>query len=316
MKHITFFLLGMVCYFASIAQQKTYFDQKGNKATDSTSAYVYRTFSKDSLNPTYFKYAEYYLKGDVLRVSAFVKTPHVVSSVVGQKLAYYPNGKLYTREQYNQWHQLTDTAYQYYQNGAIESIKVYNPEKKNADKIEYILLQDSLGKKLVVNGNGFLRLVYSDNYYESGPIVNNKKDGQWTGKYMKDTFVEIWENEELVSGTLKDSSGVSSTYNKDNYYLEPEYPGGLNTLRRNLGNNYRYPSKAMAEGISGTVIVGFIIERDGTMSNFKVEQDLGHGTGQEAIRALRQTSQKWKPGIQRGKPVRVAYRIPLTLNLQ
>lgn len=174
----------------------------------------------------------------------------------------------------------------------------------------------ALVKKLVVNGNGFLRLVYSDNYYESGPIVNNKKDGQWTGKYMKDTFVEIWENEELVSGTLKDSSGVSSTYNKDNYYLEPEYPGGLNTLRRNLGNNYRYPSKAMAEGVSGTVIVGFIIERDGTMSNFKVEQDLGHGTGQEAIRALRQTSQKWKPGIQRGKPVRVAYRIPLTLNLQ
>lgn len=82
-----------------------------------------------------------------------------------------------------------------------------------------------------------------------------------------------------------------------------------------MGANYQYPAKAVREGLSGTVILSFLVEKDGSMSTIKIEQDLGSGTGEAAMDALRQVRQKWSPGILRGNKVRVAYRLPITLSL-
>jgi protein TonB len=59
--------------------------------------------------------------------------------------------------------------------------------------------------------------------------------------------------------------------------------------------------------------MGFVVEKDGSLTNIIVIRDIGYGTGKEAIRVLK-TSPKWISGKQNGKPVRVHYSIPIPIN--
>jgi protein TonB len=96
--------------------------------------------------------------------------------------------------------------------------------------------------------------------------------------------------------------------------VTPEFPGGIKKFYSFLEKNYRYPAMAREQGVSGKVIMQFVVERDGSLTDIKVVRDLGLGTGEEAIRLLK-SMPKWKPGIQNGRPVRVAYTLPFSLNL-
>ncbi len=97
--------------------------------------------------------------------------------------------------------------------------------------------------------------------------------------------------------------------------VQPEPIGGLNAFRKWVGDNYTYPSGAIDAGVKGQVVVSFVVERDGSLTDIKVVKDLSYGTGQAAINVLKK-AKKWKPGIQNGRPVRVAYTLPISLNLQ
>ncbi|MEO8794122.1 MAG: TonB family protein [Daejeonella sp.] len=96
--------------------------------------------------------------------------------------------------------------------------------------------------------------------------------------------------------------------------VAPEFPGGIKKFYDFLSKNYRYPAMAREQGVQGKVIMQFVVERDGSLTDIKVLRDLGLGTGEEAIRLLK-SMPKWKPGIQNGRPVRVAYTLPFALNL-
>lgn len=97
--------------------------------------------------------------------------------------------------------------------------------------------------------------------------------------------------------------------------VNPEPIGGLNAFRKWVGDNYTYPQGAIDAGVKGQVVVSFVVERDGSLTDIKVVKDLSYGTGQAAVNVLKK-AKKWKPGIQNGRPVRVAYTLPITLNLQ
>lgn len=107
----------------------------------------------------------------------------------------------------------------------------------------------------------------------------------------------------------RDTSGV---YNQASVELMPEYPGGIQKFLQWVGSNYKFPKAASDAEISGRMIVQFVVEKDGTLTDIKVPRDLGFGTG-EAAKELLANSVKWKPGIQNGKPVRVQYTLPLML---
>ncbi|PRY48900.1 outer membrane transport energization protein TonB [Arcticibacter pallidicorallinus] len=94
----------------------------------------------------------------------------------------------------------------------------------------------------------------------------------------------------------------------------PEYPGGLVGFYRYVGKNFKYPEAARRDSVSGRLILSFVVEKDGSLSDIKVLRDLGAGTGDEAVRLLKE-SPKWNPGVQNGKPVRVQYTLPIQLNL-
>lgn len=95
----------------------------------------------------------------------------------------------------------------------------------------------------------------------------------------------------------------------------PEYPGGEKEMYKFIGDNIDYPRLAKETGISGRVFVSFVVERDGRVTDVQVLRGIGGGCDEEAIRVIR-AMPKWSPGKQRGKPVRVQYRMPIKFTLQ
>jgi protein TonB len=81
-----------------------------------------------------------------------------------------------------------------------------------------------------------------------------------------------------------------------------------------LSQNIRYPAAAREEGIEGKVILQFVVDKDGSVTNIEIKRDLGGGCGKEAERVVR-SMPKWKPGKQNGQPVRVYYTLPVTFRL-
>lgn len=94
----------------------------------------------------------------------------------------------------------------------------------------------------------------------------------------------------------------------------PEFPGGMQKLMNFLGKNIKYPAKAKMKRIQGNVLVNFVVEADGSITNLKVIKGIGGGCDEEAIRVL-STMPKWNPGKQLGKPVKVSYNLPVKFSL-
>ena len=94
----------------------------------------------------------------------------------------------------------------------------------------------------------------------------------------------------------------------------PEFPGGVNALISHVGQNVIYPAEAMEKEIQGRVFVGFVVEKDGSISNVKVLKGIGSGCDEEAVRVI-SSMPKWKPGKLKGKPVRVSYQIPISFQI-
>lgn len=95
----------------------------------------------------------------------------------------------------------------------------------------------------------------------------------------------------------------------------PEFPGGEEALYQFLGSNLSYPDTAKEQNITGKVIVSFVVEKDGRITNAKVIKDIGGGCGAEALRVVNKMP-RWKPGKQKGKPVRVQFSLPFVFNLE
>ena len=92
----------------------------------------------------------------------------------------------------------------------------------------------------------------------------------------------------------------------------PSFPGG--NVSKWIAKNVKYPVLAMENGIQGKVFIQFVIERDGSITDVKVVRGVDASLDKEAVRVV-QSMPKWKPGKQRGKPVRVAYTLPINFQL-
>ena len=95
---------------------------------------------------------------------------------------------------------------------------------------------------------------------------------------------------------------------------DPEFPGGLSALSQYLASNIKYPQLAKENNITGKVFVSFVVEKDGSVGQVKILRDIGGGCGAEAVRVVK-AMPKWKPGKQRGKPVRTQFNLPVDFSL-
>ena len=96
----------------------------------------------------------------------------------------------------------------------------------------------------------------------------------------------------------------------------PSFQGGdLNTFRNWVQQNVKFPQIALENGIQGRVVLTFVIEKDGRLTNIQVLQTPDRSLSEEAIRVLSK-SPKWSPGKQRNQVVRVKYTLPVDFRVQ
>ena len=95
----------------------------------------------------------------------------------------------------------------------------------------------------------------------------------------------------------------------------PQYPGGIGEMMKFLSITVKYPEAAEKAGTQGRVIVSFIVEKDGSVSNAKVQKSVSEELDAEALRVVN-AMPKWTPGMQKGQAVRVKYTIPISFRLQ
>lgn len=95
----------------------------------------------------------------------------------------------------------------------------------------------------------------------------------------------------------------------------PEFPGGELALRQYIANAIKYPVIAQENGIQGRVYVTFVVNTDGSIADARIARGVDPSLDKEALRVVNALP-KWKPGKQRGKPVRVSYTVPINFVLQ
>ena len=96
---------------------------------------------------------------------------------------------------------------------------------------------------------------------------------------------------------------------------QPEFPGGQIELMKFLQKNIKYPTISQENGVQGRVIVQFVVNRDGSIVDTQVMRGVDPYLDKEALRVV-STMPKWKPGKQRGKPVRTRFTLPVQFRLQ
>ena len=94
----------------------------------------------------------------------------------------------------------------------------------------------------------------------------------------------------------------------------PEYPGGMGELMKYLSMNLRYPKEAQAKGIQGRVVVQFVVNKDGSITDSKVVKAVDPQLDAEALRVVN-AMPHWTPGKQKGEPVRTHFTIPVSFRL-
>lgn len=95
----------------------------------------------------------------------------------------------------------------------------------------------------------------------------------------------------------------------------PSFPGGPSALMEWLSNNVKYPVVAQENGVQGRVVVSFVVERDGSITDVKVVRGVDPSLDKEASRVVR-AMPRWIPGKQNGSAVRVKYNVPVAFRLQ
>jgi len=117
-------------------------------------------------------------------------------------------------------------------------------------------------------------------------------------------YPEIEEEKEIPDDTIF-----------ENVQVQPEFPGGYSAFLKYLSNAIKYPRPALEMGITGTVYIQFILEKDGTPTDIKVLRGVAGGCTEEAIKAI-ENMPAWKPALQNMKPVRYKFYIPVKFTLK
>lgn len=95
----------------------------------------------------------------------------------------------------------------------------------------------------------------------------------------------------------------------------PQFPGGDLALRKYINTSVKYPVIAQENGIQGKVYVNFVVDKTGKVGNARIARGVDPSLDKEALRVIN-TLPRWKPGMQRGKPVRVSFTVPINFVLQ
>lgn len=302
-----------------------YYTKEDKKTTDTTAAYYMRLMVIENGKTVLVK--DTYLSNNETKLFGMYKS--LADRIfIGQKVEAYENGRLKAKEYYNENGKLVDTAQYYYPNGklklAVQYLHMVKDKKPIVTDTLMLLYRDTLGKVRLLNGNGYAEIEVLDKgtnhrMIEKGNFENHKRIGEWTGSFLggKYTFTEYYDNGKLLHGTTRAANGEETKYNQSTYMRAATYPGGIHAFGTIVGQSYKYPLGAALNIRTGIVRVKFTVDTLGKVTDVKVLEDPGYGTGEEAIRAVSNAGlKKWIPGMIRGIPVNMYYRLPFKLKLE
>ncbi|GAB4038133.1 TonB family protein [Spirosoma jeollabukense] len=257
--------------------------------------------------------------GAIVRISSYKHGKRT-----GLTLRYHPNGSVTEKTEIMG----EKTAIMsWYMNGQIREIKEdYVPRTVGKNDFERVTaLWDSTGYQKVKDGNG--RAVDQSRvrskrdttkytlYIRQWAYENGFKNGVWTGRYMDSSYfyLDKYDKGSFLGG--KEWHTGSDTVRYSVYEQQPEYEGGMVAFGRFLTKNLKYPRIASRAGVQGRVFVNFIINVDGSVSDVYALKGIGYGCDEEAVRVVKASNGNWKAGLQRGRPVRVKYNLPIIFGL-
>ena len=129
-------------------------------------------------------------------------------------------------------------------------------------------------------------------------------------------FAEFAEDVEIIQQVAVEEEVIEDDQPFVKVEQMPSFMGGdLMTFRNWVQSKLRYPQIAQENGIMGRVLLSFVIERDGTLTNIEILQSPDRSLAEEATRVVK-GSPKWEPGMQRNQPVRVKYTLPVVFQIQ
>jgi periplasmic protein TonB len=122
-------------------------------------------------------------------------------------------------------------------------------------------------------------------------------------------FVHSQEQKTTVT---QDNQTEDVIYDSKEVDVKPEFKGGISFFYKYVGKNFNPPDEKNFKG--GKIVLTFVIEKDGSITNIDIEEDAGFNSRKEAIK-LMENSPKWIAGEKNGKKVRCSYTFPITLNI-
>ena len=166
-------------------------------------------------------------------------------------------------------------------------------------------------------------IVYGGAFFIATRLVNVETGEAYKvynveNKKMEKTWDVIKVADEIVGRLELDYETIYDDSDEEIFYVQespPKFPGGVAAMYRFISENVKYPQLAKENNIVGKVIVRFVIEKDGSISNPEVIKDIGGGCGAEVLRVL-QLMPKWRPGRQHGVPVRSGFSLPVNFDLR
>ena len=144
---------------------------------------------------------------------------------------------------------------------------------------------------------------------------SNKAVGAFTVEGNDEVGGEVLKAKEEIAAPEPPKQQVEENKVFDVVEQMPSFPGGMGALMSWLNQNIKYPVIAAENGVQGRVIVQFVVEKDGSITDVKVAKSVDPSLDKEASRVV-SAMPKWTPGKQNGSAVRVKYTVPVTFKLQ
>jgi len=227
----------------------------------------------------------------------------------GEAISYYKSGKVKSVILYSN-DKKSGKAYEYYESGKVKVAYVYKHDIDIEPRIyfyedgarKFILNIDSEKQRIKDDPSNLFGVI--DAKFELFDSLSNKICG---GAYENGNLIDCDCDEDIINKEKLDTSNLVEEM--------PQFPGGEIELWKYFGSNIRYPQIAKEHDIQGIVVLGFNIYKDGSVQDFEIVRGIDPSIAEEALHLAKQMP-KWTPGKVNGKPVKVAFKLPVRFKLE
>lgn len=204
----------------------------------------------------------------------------------------------------------------YLEDGSVLTCNESEVSERVGDRAKavYPLTEDQLNKLKISN----IHTVKYTLVLFGEVIYSASNTGIKTNAIISDFFGTGHESNGIEKSTEspKDTTRGQETYEEPFMYVEqmPTFPGGQEAMYTYLYKELEYPALAKENGVSGTVIVQFVVSKEGEIQKPKVARSLGDGCNEESLRIV-STMPKWNPAMHNGRTVPVTFTLPIKFTL-